>query len=237
MQDSEAWTLALILIGQHAAENEQQVCTVYEMRPNVETRRLVRDGRIVELFQGAYPVETRDVYRGDRELRDAPVTVQLHTVTLRTGDQQVVARDVKFAAIWMAPPVCRDLIVPTARHGLTGTEGNGGPVYDLRAARSSAGGFGFSGGIRRPARSGSTAMACCERRGWFAGDLGRRGIRRWGLADRQPSTWQICEWSTMCAAVCPDRGGTWRLRGAPLSSVLVVTRMFSRASCAPLAVR
>ena len=114
IEDSEAWTLALILIDRYAAENEQAVCTVYEMRPDVVTRRLVRDGRIVELFQGAYPVETRHVYRGDRELRDAPVTVQLHTVTLRTGegaDQQIVAEGVKFAAIWMAPQVCQDLIV------------------------------------------------------------------------------------------------------------------------------
>ena len=111
IQDSETWTLALILIDRYAAENAQQVCTVYQMRPNVVTRRLVRDGSIVELFQGAYPVETRDVYRGDRELRDAPVTVQLHTVTLRTEDQQIVAEDVKFAAIWMAPPVCQDLII------------------------------------------------------------------------------------------------------------------------------
>jgi len=110
IQDSEAWTLALILIDHYAAENEQQVCTVYEMRPNVVTRRLVREGSIAELFQGANPGRP-DVYRGDRELRDAPVTVQLHTVTLRTEDQQVVAENVKFAAIWMAPPVRRDLIV------------------------------------------------------------------------------------------------------------------------------
>jgi len=111
MQDSENWTLALILIDRFVAENEQGVCTVYHMRPDVVTRRRVRDGRIVNLFQGAYPVETRDVYRGDRELRDAPVTVQLHTVTLRTEDQQIVAEDVKFAAIWMAAPVRQDLVV------------------------------------------------------------------------------------------------------------------------------
>ena len=111
IQDSGAWTMALILIERYAAENEGAVCTVYHMRPDVVTRRLVRDSRIVELFQGAYPVKTRDVYRGDRELRDPPVTVQLHTVTLRTEDQQVVAKDVKFAAIWMAPSVSRDLII------------------------------------------------------------------------------------------------------------------------------
>lgn len=111
IQDSEAWTLALILIDRYMAENKPPVCTVFEMRPDVVTRRLVRGGRIVELFQGAYPVDKQDVYRGDRELRDAPVTVQLHTVTLRTEDQQVVAEGVKFATIWTAPPLRQDLIV------------------------------------------------------------------------------------------------------------------------------
>ena len=111
MQDSEAWTLALILIDRYAAENERAMCTIYQMRPDVVAHRLVRDGRIVNLFQGAYPVDTRDVYPGDRELRDSPVTVQLHTVMLRTEDGRVIAEEVKFAAIWMAPGVRQDLIV------------------------------------------------------------------------------------------------------------------------------
>ena len=111
IQDSEAWTLALILIDRYAAENERALCTVYQMRPDVVTRRLVRDGSIVNLFQGAYPVDTQDVYPGDRELRNSPVTVQLHTVTLRTEDQQIIAEGVKFAAIWTAPPLRQDLVV------------------------------------------------------------------------------------------------------------------------------
>ena len=114
IEDSQNWTLALILIDRYVEENQQGVCTVYQIRPEVATRRLVRNGRIVNLFQGAYPVDTRDVYPGDRELRDAPVTVQLHTVTLRTGreaDSPIVAEDVRIAAIWMAPQVLQDLIV------------------------------------------------------------------------------------------------------------------------------
>ena len=114
IEDSQTWTLALILIDRYLAENQHGACTVYRMRPAAATRRLVRDGRIVNLFQGAYPVDTRDVYAGDRELRDAPVTVQLHTVTLRAGreaDSPLVAEDVKFATIWTAPHVRQDLIV------------------------------------------------------------------------------------------------------------------------------
>ena len=115
IEDSQTWTLALILIDRYVAENQHGACcTVYRMRPTAATRRLVRDGRIVKLFQGAYPVDTRDVYPGDRELRAAPVTVQLHTVTLRAGrqaDSPIVAEEVKFATIWMAPQVLQDLIV------------------------------------------------------------------------------------------------------------------------------
>ena len=54
------------------------------------------------------------MYPGDRQLRDRSVTVQLHTVTLREGaraDSPLVAEDVKFAAIWMAPQVLQDLVV------------------------------------------------------------------------------------------------------------------------------
>ena len=114
IQDSQTWTLALILIDRYIAEHPNGACTVYQMRPHAATHRMVRDGRVVNLFQGAYPVDTRDVYPGDRELRSAPVTVQLHTVTLRTGreaNSPIVAEGVKFATIWMAPQVRQDIVV------------------------------------------------------------------------------------------------------------------------------
>ena len=114
IQDSQKWTLALILIDRYIEENQHGVCTVYQMRPDIATRRLVRNDRLVELFQGAYPVDTRDVYPGDRELRNAPVTVQLHKLTLRTDQvagSRIVAEDVRLAAIWMAPQLRQDFIV------------------------------------------------------------------------------------------------------------------------------
>ena len=113
-EDSQRWTAALIMIDRHLGANPDAVCTVYQMRPNVLTRRQVRNGRIINLFQGAYPDTHGHVYPGDRQVRDAPVTVQLHTVTLREGtksDSPLVAADVKFATIWMAPEVLQDVIV------------------------------------------------------------------------------------------------------------------------------
>ena len=114
IEDSQRWTSALMLIDRYLGENQDAACTVYQMRPAETTRRQVRDGRIVKLFQGAYPIGTRDIYPGDRELRLAPVTVQLHAVTLRDGNREdslVVARNVKFAAIWMAEGVCQDVVL------------------------------------------------------------------------------------------------------------------------------
>ena len=115
IEDSENWTLALILIDRYVSDNPDGTCSIYRMRPDVPTpERGLANDRIENLFQGAYPVSTRDVYAGDRALRDAPVTVQLHTVTLRTRQQTervVVAENVECAAIWMAPQVCQDLIV------------------------------------------------------------------------------------------------------------------------------
>lgn len=113
-EDSQQWTAALTMISSYLGIDPEAVCTVYQMRPNVETRRQLRDGRIRELFQGPHPDARGRVYPGDRRLHNAPVTVQLHTVTLREGaraDSPLVETDVKFAAIWMAPEVLQDVVV------------------------------------------------------------------------------------------------------------------------------
>lgn len=114
IEDSQIWTSALILVDRYLATHDDARCTVYQMRPDEETKRLVRNGRIVNLFQGAYPVSTRHVYPGDRELRRGPVTVQLHVVKLREGsgeNRKTVAENVKFAALWMAGELRQDLVI------------------------------------------------------------------------------------------------------------------------------
>lgn len=113
-EDSQRWTSALIMIDRYLGVDQNASCTLYQMRPHVMTRRQVRDGRIINLFQGAYPDARGEVYPGDRRLREGPVTVQLHTVTLREGAtaaSPLVAENVKFATIWMAPEVLQDVIV------------------------------------------------------------------------------------------------------------------------------
>ena len=111
IEDSQRWTAALMLIDRYLTTVPEAGCVVYQMRPGQRTWRQVRDGRIVYLFQGAYP--KRDVYPGDQGLRDAPVTIQLHVVSLRAGnraDSPVVAENVTVPVIWMAPDVWSDVV-------------------------------------------------------------------------------------------------------------------------------
>ena len=113
IEDSQRWTAALMLIDGYIAENPDSRCTVYQMRPGQRTRRQVRNDRIVNLFQGAYPVTTRHVYPGDRELHDPPVTIQIHVLALHAGPQAhsaVVSDDLRFATIWMSPQVRQDVL-------------------------------------------------------------------------------------------------------------------------------
>ena len=113
-EDSERWMAGLILIDRHIANIADAKCTVYQMRPNIDAFRLLRGGRIVNLFQGAYPVASRDVYAGDRALKEAPVTVQLHSVSLREshhGQNRDVAKRVWIAATWLSPAIRDGLLV------------------------------------------------------------------------------------------------------------------------------
>lgn len=113
-EDSQRWTSALIMIDRYLEAVPDALCTVYQIRPNVETRRQVRDGRIINIFQGAYPDARGEIYPGDRRMRTGPVTIQLHKLTLRAGstaDSDLVADNVKFATIWMSPEVLQDVII------------------------------------------------------------------------------------------------------------------------------
>jgi len=114
-EDSQNWTAALVMIDNFLGKQPDAQCVVYRMRPEVETRRGVDDdGTIKQLFQGPHPDVRGRIYAGDRQLRQSPVTVQLHRMTLTEGRQDsapVVARDVEFAAIWLSPQVQDDVIV------------------------------------------------------------------------------------------------------------------------------
>ena len=114
IEDSQRWTAVLMSVDAYMDAHGDAKCTVYRMRPDQQPVRQVRDGRIRQLFQGAYPVTTKHVYPGDRDIRAKPVTVQIHVLTLREGagaDGTIVASDLALAAIWMAGEVYTDIVV------------------------------------------------------------------------------------------------------------------------------
>ena len=105
VRDSQLQTGMLLQLG-HAIEiDNEETCTVYVMSHGENRQRAVDEtGKISELYQGQYPVERArrgEIYPGDRALRaHDQVTVQIHRLELRQGDQ-TVAEDVYVIAVWV----------------------------------------------------------------------------------------------------------------------------------------
>ncbi len=108
-EDSPKWLTVLILIDRFLSTNEDAACAVFQMRPSERiSYRSAPNGKIANLFPGAYPDTRGAVYRGDRYIRQSPVTVQLHRITLRNGPRStdaVIAENVAVPGIWMSSDV------------------------------------------------------------------------------------------------------------------------------------
>ena len=113
-EDSQRWIAGLVLIDKHLTDHPDAECTVYRMRPGIEYRRQVRDGAILNLFQGAHPDRNGAIYPGDRRLHDDPVTIHLHQVTLIDGPVAtgaLIRQHVPLVAFWMSPEIIEDVVV------------------------------------------------------------------------------------------------------------------------------
>jgi len=103
--DSLRYTGLLLQVSRYLEINPDAMCTVYRIRPGIATTRgLGEDMEISQLFQGGYPVDTKDVYPGDRAIRtNGELTVQLHTLQLYVGNDRgtIVATDVPTIAVWV----------------------------------------------------------------------------------------------------------------------------------------
>ena len=105
--DSQRRTWLLLQLRRALKQHPQELCTVYRMSPGARRERGVNgDGRISNLFQGAYPV-ARDrrgsIYPGDREIRTPDqVTIQIHLVDLTEGAAgEVLVGEVPILAVWV----------------------------------------------------------------------------------------------------------------------------------------
>lgn len=105
--DAQRFTGLMLQLRRALDRDPSESCDVYVMSPT-ETRRrgLNEEGRIPNLFQGAYPVEPRNlrgsIYSGDRDVHGPNrVSIQIHTLTLTDADDAPVADRVPVVAVWV----------------------------------------------------------------------------------------------------------------------------------------
>lgn len=120
-EDSLELTGVLLQIKGHLEEHPTATCTVYQMSATSEHReRGVDDvNRILNLFQGAYPVEPESergkVYPGDRAIRgEHGLTVQIHKLTITRRGERLV-QNVPTVAIWVPREMSRQWLVQEER--------------------------------------------------------------------------------------------------------------------------
>jgi hypothetical protein len=113
-EDDQKWIVAILLIDRYLARNPDAACTVFRMSHDRERRRQVRDGRILNLFQGAYPDTRGEVYPGDHRIVGADnLTIQIHNVTFTEGREAaapVILQRVPIITLWMAQQLREDVV-------------------------------------------------------------------------------------------------------------------------------
>ena len=118
-RDTNEYVGLLVTLGAALESDPDTLCTIIQMGPKKGRRRrsINDDGRISNLFQGAYPVEKAvrgTIYQGDRSARSTrQLTVQLHRLRLTDGDGNDVqgAGDVPVIAAWVPRDVARGFVV------------------------------------------------------------------------------------------------------------------------------
>jgi hypothetical protein len=115
-EDSQELTGVLLQIKSYLEDNDKAVCTVYQMSPGEQRKRGVDDeNRILNLFQGAYPVnpeaERGTVYPGDRGIKGKNgLTIQVHNLIVKQPGGHAI-HDVPTIALWIPREMSRGWLV------------------------------------------------------------------------------------------------------------------------------
>jgi hypothetical protein len=118
-EDSQELTGVLLQIGAYLNENPRALCRVYQISPNdVRHRSVDAENRILNLYQGAYPVhpvqDRGTIYRGDQAIRGPQgLTIQIHTLTVRPQNGAELPQ-VPTLAIWVPAEMARGWLVQEA---------------------------------------------------------------------------------------------------------------------------
>jgi len=112
--ESAELTRLLVHVERFLRDYPDENSTVYLMSGGRTRQRGVREGKILNLFQGRNPLSGTLIYPGDRLIR-APegLTVQVHTLKLTDGDSgNVLAENVPVLAVWVPSPMARPVLRP-----------------------------------------------------------------------------------------------------------------------------
>jgi len=112
------WKAVLAMIENALDEHQDLTANIILMRPESAPFRSVdEDGRIKQVFAGAFPGHPPYAYTGDREVRLDDVTLQLHLFDVghgsdsaSDGERQVVESKVPVLALWLGERVNRPMI-------------------------------------------------------------------------------------------------------------------------------
>jgi hypothetical protein len=111
--ESAELTRLLVHVERYLRDHPDETSTVYQMGRGHQRQRSVRDGRIVNLFQGRNPLDGPVIYPGDRDIRAAHgLTVQIHKLKLTDSPNgAVLALDVPVLAAWVPAEMARPVLV------------------------------------------------------------------------------------------------------------------------------
>ena len=104
--DTKEITGVLLQLARALEEIPGEQCVVYRMSPGFSRRRTVdNDGKIRNLFQGAFPVIPRSIrgsiYPGDQKIHEPrDVTIQIHFIDIAQR-KELVAKNVPVISIWI----------------------------------------------------------------------------------------------------------------------------------------
>lgn len=118
LTDAQEYLGALVILKRLLSNSPDSRCTLYQMSQGRKRKRGIDNkNQIINLFQGANPVEPKKqrgkIYPGDNRMKNNElVTIQIHYLSLFGLDGQLaVDQVVPNIAIWIPPPIRKDVIV------------------------------------------------------------------------------------------------------------------------------
>jgi hypothetical protein len=99
--DSQLFTRLRLQIDAYLSEHPGATCTIFYMGGGIRRIRALKDEKVENVFQGAYPTDrTKErIYAGDRELKaEQGVTIQIRTLDIRDHPEFT---DIPAIAVWI----------------------------------------------------------------------------------------------------------------------------------------